>query len=138
MDKGKKKTKKVKVEEVEEDAKYKSSLTVRQCNMLEALEMNKGIVKDACRHAGVSRQTHYNWIDKYEDYKFHVEMVKDIVHDWAESKLHSRMEKDDTIAIIFYAKTQMKKRGYVEKSEVEYSGEMPTTIISWGGKEIKV
>ena len=36
--------------------------------MLEALEYNLGIVSTSCASAGVSRATHYRWINEDEEY----------------------------------------------------------------------
>ena len=44
---------------------------------------------------------------------------KETLLDLAESKLIQNIQDQDTTSIIFYLKTQGKKRGYVEKTEVE-------------------
>lgn len=44
---------------------------------------------------------------------------KESLLDLAESKLIQNIQDQDTTSIIFYLKTQGKKRGYVEKQEVD-------------------
>ena len=44
---------------------------------------------------------------------------KESLLDLAESKLIQNIQDQDTTSIIFYLKTQGKKRGYVERSEVQ-------------------
>lgn len=44
--------------------------------------------------------------------------VRERRHDWVESALFKQIENGNITAIIFYAKTQMKDRGYVERQEI--------------------
>lgn len=85
--------------------------------MIEALIKSLGVVTTAAKLAGIDRTTHYNWLKEDDDYKAQVESIEDIAIDFAESKLHSQIEKGDTTATIFYLKTKGKKRGYIEKQE---------------------
>ena len=45
--------------------------------------------------------------------------IQDSLLDLAESKLLENIENNENTAIIFYLKTKGKKRGYIEKQEVE-------------------
>lgn len=96
--------------------------------MIKALDEFKGIVKSACKKAGIDRSTHYMWMKNDQDYKQRVEMVHENAIDVVESKLFDRIEADDTTSIIFYLKTKGKKRGYVERTEVETSGSLETSV----------
>jgi hypothetical protein len=87
--------------------------------MIEALEKSLGVVTTACRSVGIARQTHYEWIKEDEVYKKEVEDIADVALDFAESKLHKKIGDGDTTATIFYLKTKGKKRGYIERSEVD-------------------
>jgi len=100
--------------------------------MLKALEVNLGNVTDACKYTGISRGTHYNWLNEDENYKAQVEMIDDIILDFAEKQLYTQISENNTTATIFFLKTKGKHRGYVEKTEVDnrVTIEKPI-IIDW-------
>ncbi len=113
--------------------------------MLEELVKSRGIISTAANNAGLSRKTHYNWTDKdhpnYDpDYAERFEEICEASIDFVESKLLEKingitmatfgedgkpnvytMAPSDT-AIIFYLKTKGKKRGYVEKMDLDVKG----------------
>ena len=89
--------------------------------MIEALKKTLGIVTPACEIVGIDRCTHYEWIKVDELYKKSVLDIENIALDFAESKLHAQIKSGDTTAIIFYLKTRGKKRGYIEKSEIDHT-----------------
>lgn len=90
--------------------------------MLEALEANLGVVAAAVSAVKISRSTHYKWVEEDEDYRNAVTDIAEGVIDFVESQLHKRIKDGDTTSMIFYLKTKGKKRGYVEKTELESSG----------------
>jgi len=92
--------------------------------MIDALTKCLGIVTKACEVVGISRQTHYNWYNNDPEYKSAVDDIGDIALDFAESMLHQQIKEKDTTAIIFYLKTKGKKRGYIERSELDIAGEL--------------
>ena len=47
--------------------------------------------------------------------------MKNVALDFAESQLHKQIQDNSTSATIFYLKTQGKKRGYVERQELDLS-----------------
>ena len=85
---------------------------------LVALDGTKGIVRPACRVTGVSPATFYRLYN--EDPEFHdkVDDVKELQKDFAEALILKKIEDGDTSMLIFYAKTQMKDRGYTERKEI--------------------
>ena len=87
--------------------------------MLEALEQSLGIVTSACKKVGIGRTTHYEWLKTDEDYKKAVNSIEDIALDFAESQLHLQIQEGSTTSTIFYLKTKGKKRGYIERTEVQ-------------------
>ena len=91
---------------------------IKKKAMIEALTKSLGIVTLACKEVDIARQTHYRWMQEDEKYKQDVEDVADIALDFAESKLHKQIDKEDTTATIFYLKTKGKKRGYIERQEI--------------------
>lgn len=87
--------------------------------MIEALEKSLGVVTTACKSVGINRWTHYNWYNNDEEYKKSVDSIADMALDFAESKLFKMIDKEDTTATIFFLKTKGKKRGYIEKTEID-------------------
>lgn len=96
--------------------------------MIAALEQTLGIVTQAAKIAGIDRTTHYKWMNEDPEYKEAVESIKEIALDFAESQLHKQIKKGEVTSTIFYLKTQGKKRGYIEKQEIENSGSL---TINW-------
>jgi hypothetical protein len=90
--------------------------------MIDALEKSLGIVTTACKVVGISRQTHYDWVANDSEYKDAVEAIAEMAIDFAESQLQKRMKDGSDTAIIFYLKTKGKKRGYIERQEIEHAG----------------
>lgn len=112
-----------------------TDMDIQKRAMVEALEKSLGIVTTAAKQVGIVRQTHYNWMKDDADYKQAVEDISDIALDFAESKLHKQIEKEDTTATIFYLKTKGKKRGYIEKQEIDLGGVLGIKQIT--GMQIK-
>lgn len=109
--------------------------------MLEALEKHNGIVTVACRAVDIPRSTFYYWKENDEEFSKEVDDINEVAIDYVESKLFEKIEgvtlgsydsegqvkiynqpPSDT-AIIFYLKTKGKKRGYVERQEIEIPNE---------------
>lgn len=106
--------------------------------VLEALEISKGIVTDACKATQLPRSTFYNWLNTDSEFKLAVDDIQEVAIDYVEGKLFEKIQgvtvkgkgKDDDegepptyelppsdTAIIFYLKTKAKRRGYVERQE---------------------
>jgi hypothetical protein len=92
--------------------------------MIDALIKTLGIVTSACIKAEINRDTHYEWLKDDPEYAKSVSDVAEIAIDFAESSLHKQISEHDTTATIFYLKCRGKKRGYIEKSEIEHSGKL--------------
>jgi hypothetical protein len=95
--------------------------------MLDALERSLGIVSTACEKAGISRQTHYNWLKDDPEYKEAVRAIEERTIDFAESHLHALIKDKNPAATIFFLKTKGKNRGYVERQEIEINEPRPLT-----------
>ena len=96
--------------------------------MLDALEKSLGVVTSACKIVGIGRTTHYLWMENYPEYKKAVDDLQNVALDYAESKLHSQIKKENATAIIFYLKTKGKRRGYIERQEITHEGIKTFTI----------
>jgi hypothetical protein len=99
-------------------------------NLLEALEKSLGIVTTACKIVGCARSTFYKYYKDDQDFRASVDELENLTLDYVESKLHKQIENDNTTATIFYLKTKGKKRGYVERREVEMTAEVSTSKLS--------
>lgn len=119
----------------------KQQTALKKKEMIKALVKTLGIVTQACEVVKIERSTHYDWIKADEEYKKAVEDIQDVVLDFAESKLLKQVEEKDTTATIFYLKCRGKKRGYVERSEVDITtaGEpiKPNTYIFPDGTKVE-
>lgn len=116
-------------------AKDKITTSLQKATMLESIEKTLGVITQAAKLAGITRQAHYQWMQQDPEYKAAVESITEVSLDFAESKLFELMQgafsqtvtrdgeivniKDapNTSAIIFYLKTKGKHRGYVERTE---------------------
>jgi hypothetical protein len=87
--------------------------------MLDALEKSLGVVTSACKTVGVGRTTHYLWMQEDKEYKAAVDELSDVAIDFAESQLHKQIKEGNSTATIFFLKTKGKKRGYIERQEVD-------------------
>ena len=87
--------------------------------MIEALEKTLGIVTPACEMVGISRQTHYRWLEEDPEYKANVQSMDDLALDFAEPALPEQIKDGTPSSTMFYLKTKGKKRSFVEKQEVE-------------------
>lgn len=108
--------------------------------MLKCLQQSMGIVSTACQKADINRTTHYDWYNNDQDYAAQVDAIQESCIDFAESKLMELIngakhevatakgevlqvqDGPNPTACIFYLKTKGKKRGYVEKSELDVQG----------------
>lgn len=108
---------------------------------IEAFRKSMGNITHACEASKIGRTTYYTWIEIDPEFKKETEDVAEEKLDFIESKLTELItgvivEKEtpqgaiiyqrppDNTSIIFALKTQGKKRGYVEKSEQEISGDI--------------
>ena len=99
--------------------------------MLKALEQSLGVVTTAAKIAGVARTTHYEWLKTDEDYKQKVTDLENVTLDFAESQLHKQVKEGNTTATIFLLKTKGKKRGYIERQEIQMDGAIESKVIEW-------
>jgi hypothetical protein len=93
-------------------------MDIQKRAMIEALEKALGVVTTACKSVGISRSTHYLWMENDSEYQKLVIDLQDVALDFAESRLFKSIEGGSDTATIFYLKTKGKRRGYVERQEV--------------------
>ena len=92
---------------------------IKKESLLKSLEQSLGVVTVACKKADIPRSTYYKWLNEDEVFAKQVRDIENVALDFAESQLHTQIGDGNTSATIFYLKTKGKKRGYIERTEVE-------------------
>ena len=97
--------------------------------ILSAFEISLGVVTVACKSVDIPRSTYYTWLKEDEKFAEQVKDIENIALDFGESQLHKQIGLGNTSATIFFLKTKGKKRGYIERSELDLtSGDEPIKI----------
>ena len=99
-------------------AKKKDTSDIKKERVLKALAENRAFVATACKEAQIARSTFYVWLEIDSDFAEAVQDIEEAVFDGVENVLHNMIEEKNTAATIFYSKTKMKSRGYVERNEI--------------------
>ena len=99
-------------------------------NLLEALEQSLGVVTTACKIVDCNRSTFYKYYNNDLKFRESVDELQNMTLDFAESQLHKQIQDGNTTATIFYLKTKGKRRGYIERKEVEVTAEVSTSKLS--------
>ena len=89
--------------------------------IVEAMEQSLGVVTTACRKVGIGRTTYYEYYNTDLKFKEEIDDLQNVALDFAESQLHKQIKEGNSTATIFFLKTKGKKRGYVERQEVDVS-----------------
>ena len=89
--------------------------------LVEALIKHLGIVSSACEALGISRTTYYKYYNEDSEFRNEVDTIGEHTLDFVESKLFDLINNGNVAATIFYMKTKGKRRGYIERQEVEYN-----------------
>ncbi|QDP55029.1 MAG: hypothetical protein Unbinned96contig1002_39 [Prokaryotic dsDNA virus sp.] len=100
-------------------------------SLIEALEKSLGVVTTACKIVDCNRSTFYKYYNNDSKFKAAVDELQDMTLDFVESQLHKQIKNGNTTATIFYLKTKGKKRGFVERQEIQMNGEIESKIIEW-------
>lgn len=90
--------------------------------LLEALRQTLGIVTPACEMAGCGRTTFYKYLQEDAEFAKQVKDMEEIAGDFVESQLFKQIKEGEVSSTIFYAKTKLKERGYVERQERVHQG----------------
>jgi hypothetical protein len=103
--------------------------------MVEAMEQSLGVVTTACKKVGIGRTTYYEYYNTDSKFKAEIDDLQNVAIDFAESQLHKQIKDGNTSATIFYLKTKGKSRGYVERQEVQMTGDSLFQIEIIGSKD---
>jgi len=84
-----------------------------------ALKANDGLISLAAKELGCSNQTIYRRAKKYKYIQQIIDDSRDGLIDLAEHKLRAAIKKGEPWSIGLTLKTIGKRRGYVEKTEID-------------------
>jgi len=106
-------------------------LDVKKKATIEAYIKTFGNITQTCNVVGIERKTFYNWKQKDKDFKKAIEEAqpKERFLDFLESKAVKRINDGSDSVLIFALKTKAKSRGWVEKQEIELSGNKDKPIV---------
>lgn len=90
-----------------------------------AIDGSGGLYTQIAKKLRCEWHTAKTYVEKHEETKkaYDTEMESNL--DLAELKLLENINDNDNVAIIFYLKTKGKKRGYVERLELETKNQQP-------------
>ncbi len=86
--------------------------------LIAEIDAKKGNISAIARTYGVSRGTVYNWMRGKATVEAALTDARETMIDNAESMLYKKVLQGSTPELIFFLKTQGRKRGYVERQEV--------------------
>ncbi len=102
--------------------------TVLKKAVIEAMRKSLGVVTQACKIVDIDRSTYYAWYKTDEDFKRECDDCSEIALDFAESKLYKQIDDNVPTSTIFFLKCRGKKRGYIEKTEIDFGDKPPIHI----------
>lgn len=95
---------------------------IKKAKFAEALKDSGGIITTIANRLGVSRQAIYKYLERFPEFKQDLEDETEKILDMAEISLFSQVKGRDIGATKYLLSTKGKRRGYVEKQEIEHSG----------------
>lgn len=99
----------------------KKRLKNKQKAFLAAYIEHKGHITNACKDAEINRKTYYDWMkEPFFAEKF--DEALEIFNDTIETNIRMMAVGMDRDMLKFWAKHQMRHRGFNEKQEIELSG----------------
>jgi hypothetical protein len=116
------------------------ALTKNQEKFLKELRNCLGVISKAAHNSGLHRNSHVKWNRESEEYRAEFESILEDCIDYVEDKLFDRINEGDTTSILFYLKCKAKKRGYVERQELDHTtnGKEIKQIFKIGESEIEL
>lgn len=96
-----------------------TQLKISVADVLPLVEPNKGNVAAIARQLGVTRGTIWNRCNESPTLMQALEDAREAMIDNAESMLYKKVLEGSTPELIFFLKTQGRRRGYFEKQEID-------------------
>lgn len=92
--------------------------------IIEALEKTRGMIYVAARALGCSATTIYDRAKVSPAVAQAIQVEREVRLDRAEMQLDKAVDRGEPWAVCFLLKCKAKDRGYVERQQVEHSGEV--------------
>lgn len=113
----------------ESKAKFLKLYRQKLCNITATCEANNNM----------ARSTFYQWREKDKDFDEKCIEIEESLLDFAESQLLKNIKDGKETSLIFFLKCKGKKRGYIDKYELEHSGDVGIKIdVAWGNDDKKI
>lgn len=106
----------------------KNSKVKRQEVFLREFRKGNFHIHKACDRAGIPRGTYNAWRFNDEEFVGKLREAIEEKKDNIEEQLYNNVKDGDSSCIIFACKTQLKDRGYVERQEVEHTGQFGVMV----------
>lgn len=104
----------------------KKTLTVE--NLKPEIVKKRGNLASVARSFGVTRQAVHDYV-KNNDLQEFVDEEREKKLDEAEDILWGKVQEGATPELLFFLKTQGRKRGYIERQEIEQTGNITLTVV---------
>jgi hypothetical protein len=93
-------------------------------------------ISETCKVVDINRDTYYRWRKNDEEFRKACESAEESLIDFAETQLMNNIKYGKETSLIFFLKCKAKKRGYIDKQEIEHSGDVGLNIkIDWGNND---
>ena len=98
--------------------------------MCKAIRTARGMIQTAARLINCAPNTIYNYAKKHPEVQAAIDNEREMNLDRAELTLMRKVDEGEGWAVCFYLKCQGKQRGYIERQQIEHSGEMTQKLYS--------
>jgi len=88
-------------------------------------------VSVACKNAGLSRQTHHNYMNDDPEFRKMSDLIKEITFDFVESKLFQNIASLKENSIFYWLNNQGNSRGYHKRMDITTNGQEITEKIDY-------
>ena len=95
---------------------------------LRAIEGSGGNITVVCQRVGCARDTFMKAMDEHPELKHALYVAEEEFGDLVESKIAKHIKEDNITMTIFYAKTKLKKRGYIESTIIHEGQPVPQIV----------
>lgn len=101
--------------------------------LLEAMLKFHGNVAKSCEAVGISRNQYYVYYNNDPLFKKEIDEIDEFNLDFVEYKLFENINDRDKASIFFYLKYKGRKRGYIDQTDVNLSGNLDINLKNMFG-----